>query len=360
MSRPAGAGRKAGLLGAAVGVLAAGAAAGFAMERYTVGRAFRRIKQGDEPFGTLRGEELRIETEDGVGLHVEVEGPADAPLSVLFCHGWALCQDCWHFQRRDLGDVGRLVFFDQRGHGRSGRGERETANIDQLGRDLLAVLDAVAPSGPVVLIGHSMGGMTIMALADQCPELFGDRVVGVALIDTSSGKLAEVTLGIPWLAGKFLGRVRPRVFDAVSRKADIVERSRRAGTDLSYVLTKKFSFSPEVDPHTVRFAAAILESTPIDVVADFYPALHDHDKLAALPVLTNVETLVLVGEKDLLTPADHSREIAREVPRSTLVVVPEGGHLVFMEHYDAVNEQIRDLCARAIARSRIPREGPAA
>ena len=116
---------------------------------------------------------------------------------MVFCHGFALTQETWHYQRRDLGDVGRLVFYDQRGHGRSGWGDREHANIDQLGRDLRRVVDAAAPTGPVVLIGHSMGGMTIMALADQAPELFGDRIVGVALLSTSAGKLAEVGFGAP-------------------------------------------------------------------------------------------------------------------------------------------------------------------
>ena len=75
-----------------------------------------------------------------------------------------------------------MVFWDQRSHGRSGRSDLTHATIDQLGDDLLAVLEATtAPGRPVVLVGHSMGGMTIMALADRHPELFGDRVVGVAL-----------------------------------------------------------------------------------------------------------------------------------------------------------------------------------
>jgi len=62
--------------------------------------------------------------------------------------------DCWHFQRRDLGRLGRLVFYDQRSHGASGRSPREHSTIDQLGADLFAVLRTVAPDGPIVLVGH--------------------------------------------------------------------------------------------------------------------------------------------------------------------------------------------------------------
>jgi len=355
MSRMRSIGKNAGMLGAAVGVVAAGAAIGFAAERYAVGRSFRKQPPAagpPEPYGSLRGEERAVRADDGIELHVEIDGRADTPLTVVFCHGWSLTQDSWHYQRRDLRDVGRLVFWDLRGHGRSGRGAPETAHIEQLGNDLRALLQEVTPRGPVVLVGHSMGGMTIMALADAHPELFGEIVVGVALIGTSSGKLSDVTLGLPWFAGKVLGRLRPRVFDAVSRRAELVERGKRAGSDLAYVLTKKFSFASDVPIDLVCFAQRMIESTPIDVVADFYPALHSHDKLAALPVLDNVEALVMVGENDLLTPADHSRAMADAIKGCELVVVPEGGHLAFLEHPDVFNYHLRELCRRAARRAR--------
>ena len=50
------------------------------------------------------------------------------------------------------------------------------------------------PEGPIVLVGHSMGGMTIMALADAHPELFGDQVLGVALLSTSAGEVGSAGL----------------------------------------------------------------------------------------------------------------------------------------------------------------------
>ena len=119
--------------------------------------AGRGSKPGDEPLGTLRGHELIVLASDGVPLHVEIDGPDTAPVTIIFCHGYTLNQDCWHFQRRDLADY-RLVFWDQRDHGRSGRAEPDGATIDQLGADLKAVIDATVP-GPatVVLVGHSMG-----------------------------------------------------------------------------------------------------------------------------------------------------------------------------------------------------------
>jgi pimeloyl-ACP methyl ester carboxylesterase len=150
-------------------------------------------------------------------LYVEVDqpdrrpagtGPSAEALTVVFCHGHALTLDAWHFQREALRGRHRLVFWDQRGHGRSGPGTVEAATIDQIGRDLAAVLDAVAPTGPLVLVGHSMGGMAIMSLAQLRPELFTDRVLGVALVATSAGDLSGLDLGMT-LLGRWMPRLVP-------------------------------------------------------------------------------------------------------------------------------------------------------
>ena len=186
-------------VGVAAGLMAVGAAAGVVAERAVVAKAGRADREGDEPFGHLRGQPLTVES-DGTMLHVEVEPCTRANpegITVVFCHGYALNQDCWHYQRRDLRALGDLVFWDQRSHGRSGRSVAETNTIDQLGRDLKVVLDTVAPTGPIVLVGHSMGGMTIMQLALDHPELFGSRIRGVALLSTSPGGIRDISLGLP-------------------------------------------------------------------------------------------------------------------------------------------------------------------
>ena len=132
-----------------------------------------------------------VTTDDGIDLHVEVDGVEDATLTVLFAHGFTARLAEWELQRAAVRDRARLVLFDQRGHGRSAWTRLTAATIDRTGRDLGQVLDATTPAGPVVLAGHSMGGMSILALARQRPELFGDRVVGVFLLATSSGGLVS-------------------------------------------------------------------------------------------------------------------------------------------------------------------------
>lgn len=348
-------GKRAAVVAGAAGVVVAGAAVGLAAERYAVGRSFRKADDpwADEPFGELRGEVVPVTATDGVPLRVEFDGPAlrarkQPPVTVVFCHGLALTMDSWHHQRRDLADLGRLVFWDQRGHGRSGRGDPESATIDQLGRDLRAVLDATAPRGPVVLVGHSMGGMTVMALADQHPELFGDRIVGVALVATSPGRLAEVTFGVPAAAGRMLRRAAPKALQALNRRPGLVARGRHLGHDIEFVLTKRYSFATDVPPSLVRFVQRMHDQTPLDVLAELFPAFDDHDKLKALGVLNGVETLIMCGERDLMTPADHSREMIEHVPGAELVILPDAGHLVMLEHHDVVTDHLRSLVERAV------------
>ncbi|MCW7944922.1 lipase [Streptomyces hygroscopicus] len=365
--------RIAGIAGAAIGVVAAGAAAGVAIERMTVGRGMRRKARlaldSAGPYGALRGTPGKARADDGTELYYEVdeiepEGgsaprrrrlfgrKAPAPVTVIFSHGYCLNQDSWHFQRAALRGVVRTVHWDQRSHGRSGRGTAQAdgtpVSIDQLGRDLRAVIDAAAPQGPIVLVGHSMGGMTVMALADQYPELIRDRVVGVALVGTSSGRLGEVNFGLPVAGVNAVRRVLPGVLKALGQQAALVEKGRRATADLFAGIIKRYSFaSRDVDPAVARFAERMIEGTPIDVVAEFYPAFTDHDKTEALARFADLPVLVLAGVKDLVTPSEHSEAIADLLPDAELVLVPDAGHLVMLEHPEVVVDRLADLLVRA-------------
>ncbi|MEU0697477.1 alpha/beta hydrolase [Streptomyces niveus] len=367
--------RLAGIAGTAIGVLAAGAAAGVAIERLTVGRGMRKKARlaldSAGPYGALRGTPGTAVADDGTELYFEVDDvdpetgvgaprrrrlfgrKAPAPVTVVFSHGYCLSQDSWHFQRAALRGLVRTVFWDQRSHGRSARGAAQQGpdgvpvSIDQLGRDLRAVIDEAAPEGPIVLVGHSMGGMTMMALAGHCPELVRDRVVGAAFVGSSSGKLGEVSFGLPVAGVNAVRRVLPGVLKALGSQTELVERGRRATADLFAGLIKRYSFSSkDVDPAVARFAERLIEGTPIDVVAEFYPAFTEHDKSDALPVFMEIPVLVLAGDRDLVTPSSHSEAIADLLPDSELVIVPDAGHLVMLEHPEAVTDRLADLLVR--------------
>ncbi len=355
--------RSRGLVGLGAGVAAAGvgAAIGLAAERWTAHRL--PVVTGTESYGSVRGIPHTVRSTDGTELYVEVDdldvqGEAlaeahaathvgDGPVpTVVFSHGFCLNQDIWHYQRSWLRGRYRMVFWDQRGHGRSSTGPSGNYTLDQCGEDLRAVLETVVPEGPVVLVGHSMGGMTVMALAGADPELIRERVVGVALVATSSGGLASVNWGLTATVGRVAHKIAPGALAGLTRTPRLVERTRRLGSDVEEMLVKHYSFASPVPGALVRFAAQIIAATPLDVVSGFLPTFEVHDKSEALAVLDGLEALVLSAQNDLLTPPEHSEAIARRMPQTEHVVVASAGHLLMLEHPDDVNLHLGELLER--------------
>jgi pimeloyl-ACP methyl ester carboxylesterase len=291
-----------------------------------------------------------VTTDDGVPLHVEVDDgpPGAAPVTVLFSHGFTARLAEWELQRAAVRDRARLVLWDQRGHGRSGWTRLTRATIDRTGRDLGEVLDATTPSGPVVLVGHSMGGMSILALARQRPELFGDRVVGVFLLATSAGGLVQTGL-LGWLI-TIVRRtgLLPLYLRLLQWLAPLLERFRRRGSAIGRRVTRRLLFGrDDADPQLVRMVQGLLEETPFPVTMAFYATFLEHDESAALQVLRRVPVTVIAATHDRLTPVGHGRRIAAVIGESAeLVVVPGAGHSVNLTNPQVVDDALIALLDR--------------
>ncbi|MEV0402644.1 alpha/beta hydrolase [Actinoallomurus sp. NPDC050550] len=301
---------------------------------------------GSGPMEAPPATRSRVTADDGVELYVEVQDAPGATATVVFCHGFLLDSTSWHVQRATLAGKVRVVLWDHRGHGRSGWGIPPNATIDQLGRDLYAVLEATTPRGPVVLVGHSMGGMAILGLAESHPELFGDRVKGVVLASTSAGSLASVTVGLPVPAARILHRVVPVTLGTLRRQARLVDAARRPLGGMSFLLTSPYLFGSRVPKPVARLTTQLMASVPIQVIAEFFTEFLTHDKRAALPVLGRVPVLVMVGDRDLITPVEHSQVLASAIPGAELIVIPHTGHLLILERPAEVNQHLRDLITR--------------
>lgn len=347
-------------LGVGLAAAGVGAALGVAAERLAMGRPVlpfgATAPEDDEDYGDLHTPATVVTADDGTLLHVEVEDADPAliarhggaeELTVVLSHGYALSMDSWHFQRKALRGRYRLVLWDQRGHGRSATGPAGSATIDQVGADLGAVLDAVAPTGPLVLVGHSMGGMTVMALAEQRPELFAQRVLGVGLVATSAGGLSDNDFGLARF-GRSIQRLAPGALRALSYTPKLVERTRRIGSDLEAVFVRHYSYASPVSPQLLRFTAAMIASTRLEVIGDFMPTFTAHDKRKALAALEGREVLVIVGDHDLMTPAKHSAAIVELLPHAEHVVVRDAGHLVMLEHPEVVSGHLGELVERSL------------
>lgn len=302
------------------------------------------------PLGAVPpGKASTVAADDGTPLAVEEIEPAGgerARLTVVGVHGFALAKQSWHFQRVAFASSRvppvRQVYYDHRGHGASAASGPGDSTIEQLAADLAAVLRAMAPSEPVVLMGHSMGGMVIMELAQQHPELFAEQIRGVALLATAAGEV-----GGRGLRRSLLWRYNPLtrgVGELAGWQPGLVEFVRAAGGQLTRHAVRRLAFGRrDVDSRLVDFMLEMLDMTPVRQLVQFVDTLGSHNRYAALAGLKHVPVLVIGADADRLTPYEHAERIAAELPDATLVRVRGAGHMVQLEQPELVNGQLVEL-----------------
>ncbi|MGQ4601073.1 alpha/beta fold hydrolase [Nocardia sp. R6R-6] len=287
-----------------------------------------------------------VSTADGVALAVREYGPRDADLTVVFLHGHCLRAESWTYVRDALlrrYPGARIVCYDHRGHGDSAEASWRTYNLEQLGYDLGDVLDTVAPSGPVVLVGHSMGGMTALTYASQNPHEIGSRIVGVGLIATAASGLADAGFG------RLLRTPAVSAFQSAVRYAPgLMHRAKRLACTLFAPIIHTAEFGDRnVSPRVLSLANAMRNQTPIVTMASFLSAFMVYDQTDALAVLSKVPTLVLCGSADLMTPLSHSVAMAAAIGYCDFVPADGAGHSVILEQPNQVAEAIGRLITRA-------------
>lgn len=291
---------------------------------------------------------------DGLPLHLEEYGPpadaGDVAGTLVLLHGYEMSTRCWHRQLHAVpahldGAQLRMLAYDHRGHGRSAPTTRDRATIAQLADDLAAVLADAAPDGPLVLVGHSMGGMTLMALAERHPDLVSRRVAGVVLMSTSPGVLGELTFGLPKVLGPVVRRAVPAYYRY--RRAAIKRGRQSIPTSVNRQLVRRLAFGRNPRPQDVRLVSDLSAATLPDTAADFHVTITEHDRLVALDVFKAVPTLVLSGTRDLLCPHSHSRRMASALPDAELVTYQDAGHMLMFERDEDVTRRIAEF-ARAV------------
>ncbi|KXO96382.1 hypothetical protein AXK60_13645 [Tsukamurella pseudospumae] len=286
-----------------------------------------------------------VMSSDGVPLHVREVGPRTASMTVVFVHGFTLRTGSWVLVRNELqsrwGDDVRMVFPDCRGHGDSGSCTPEQSTVGLLGDDIATVIRTLVPEGPVVLAGHSMGGMAICALATGHPELIGSRVVGASLLGTASHALTDVGLAAA-LRNPVLDVVRA----AIRFLPTVVGRGREAIKPIATPFVTAGAYAPGDRSATMTdFSSTMSLSAPLGTYAGFMPALEEYDERGAVPVLRRIETSVVCGDHDWMTPLRKSKALAEELD-CELVVLADTGHMLILESAPRVARAIAELVAR--------------
>ncbi|MEU6556077.1 alpha/beta hydrolase [Streptomyces sp. NPDC046915] len=277
------------------------------------------------------GRVLTAVSADGARLHVEVHGPDEAP-PVVLAHGWTCSTAFWAAQIRELAVDHRVIAYDQRGHGRSPASPGCTA--EALADDLEAVLaETLAPGEKAVIVGHSMGGMTVLAASARAR--FRDHAAAVLLCSTGSSRLVAESLVVPLRAGRVRTWLTARVLGSRAPLGPVTPLARR--------ILKYATMGAGSAPHMVEACARIVHACPRTVrhawslVLDTLDLDHGVRELRA-------PTVVVVGTADRMTPPVHARSLVAALPHCVGSTELAGvGHMTPVEAPELVTGKIREL-----------------
>ncbi|UGT39296.1 alpha/beta hydrolase [Nocardia yamanashiensis] len=287
-------------------------------------------------------EVIPVTATDGARLRVHSYGPADGDVIVLV-HGWTCCLEYWNPQINAFAGEYRVVAYDVRGHGESDLGTAPLTT-DQLADDLSAVLDAaLRPGQKAVLVGHSLGGMTIQGWAGRYPEQVGRRTHAVLLTNTAAGNLiAETTVvpffnrgltKLPFVLG-LLGLSAPVLFPPVAPMKWVFRRQIMSLNSVGDI---------------ADFGLNIVRSCPARVRGKFGTLLSYLDVGRGAANLT-VPTTVIAGSLDDMTPVVHSERIVEMLTATGSLDgyrILSTGHLGNVEAYAEFNGELARIAKAA-------------
>ncbi|BCJ60940.1 alpha/beta fold hydrolase [Micromonospora endophytica] len=303
-------------------------------------------------------EPVEVQLADDVRLHVTVTGPADAEVSVVLVHGWTLDGRSWHRQLaalRETFESVRVVTYDARGHGRSSCMELPTATLAQLGDDLAAVLDAVVPSGRVVLGGHSMGGMTVMEYAHRHPDHFTRRVAGLVFVATTAEGHTHTVYGLSPRIARLIRLAETTGAGVLARCG--AWRPPRALLRALRPSIRWMLFGERCDPVDIRLVTSAVARATLRSIGGFRASFGAQHRLETLAALAPLPAAALVGDRDRLTPPPCAESIAAALPDTELTVCPGAGHMLMMERPDEVNAALYGVLRQVLDATPAPTAG---
>ena len=269
-----------------------------------------------------------IPTPDGGTIHAAEKGEG-RPLVLL--HGITLRHDVWAPQFHQLVDRYRVIAVDLRGHGESTAGSAGFG-IARLADDLATLLEALDLHDAIV-VGHSMGGMTVMQFCGQHPEVLALRVAGLVFVATRAHQVFPP--GVDSGARALVGRSQALAEQGRPLPSRAVLNARGV----------RLAFGDRPSPVAVRKVAEMGESMLADALVPSLAGLIEHDAREALRA-THTPSVVVVGTRDVLTPVPAGRHLAHLLPDSELVVLSRAGHQLMQERPAELARLIDGLVAR--------------
>ena len=306
-------------------------------------RRLMRKPGPDEPRSLRTGEVQRLTRPDGSELRVEMYGPPDAQPIVL-THGWGLDSDEWYYAKKELSKY-RLIVWDLPGLGLSKQPDNHDYSLENLARDLDAVITA-AGAQPVVLLGHSIGGMISLTHCKLFPQAMGVRVCGLILVNTTYTNPVRTTS----MAGLKMALQKP-VFEPLLHLTIWLSPLVRVMNWMSYwngsahKSSESSGFSGKETRGQLDFVASYTPRASPAVTARGMLGMLRYDASDTLRTVS-VPTLVITGDKDSVCKPEASEHMRATIPRAELVTFSPAKHEGLLEHHEKFSEAIRVFVAR--------------
>ncbi|WJY68488.1 alpha/beta fold hydrolase [Corynebacterium auris] len=289
------------------------------------------------PRSPLRYDRTGTTPHDGLDIRWYERGPEEAEITVLYVHGFNISSAEFVLQVEALSALPvRQLLVDLRGHGGTGPAPPHMCQVDDAADDIFAVLCDRGVTGPLIVVGHSLGGPVSLSLMRRYAHELD--LAGAVLISTAVEPFAEQ--GMPQVLAGWVGSLHEGLYEASPR---LMKRLLALGTRLLVpVLACGFYFRP-VGYAVVKFHAAMIQRTPLDTYAGYFDDLLEHSELEAADVLATIPGYILVGSHDAVAPISQSTKLHEIWPRAYLQILPESGHMPPFDAPGAVSTAIERL-----------------
>jgi pimeloyl-ACP methyl ester carboxylesterase len=298
-----------------------------------------------------------VKRPDGSELYVEHVGPETEPV-LLFTHGWTLDRSDWDGARAALGERYHLVFWDLAGLGRSRSPRNADHSLEKMAADLEAVLNE-ASTGPVILVGHSIGGMIQQTFSRLFPEQLNQRVRGLVLVHTTYTNPAKTALGSPILRALQKPVLEPLTYLTIWLAPLMWLSNWQSYWNGSlHLSTRLTSFAGKQTWKQIDAASRLQARAWPAVVGRGMLAMTEFDEQATLPQVF-LPVLIIAGADDRLTKPEASGVLAQLLPDAKLQVLMPAGHFGHWEHPSEFHTALSTFADSITAVANMPQESAA-
>ena len=289
----------------------------------------------------------RLRRPDGSELQIEFYGPEDGT-PIILTHGWGLDSREWNYLKRDLSDHFRLIVWDEPGLGKSTPPTNRDYNLENLARDLKAVLE-LAGDKPAILLGHSIGGMITLTFCGLFPSALGSRVTGLVLTHTTPTNPVRTTSGAAFYTAIEKPVLVPLMYLTIALSPLVWLMNWLSYLNGSaHLATRHSSFGGTETWEQIDFFTRFQPEASPAVMARGMLGMMRYDATQTLESIS-VPTLVVAGDRDSVTKAEASERIRSGIPRARLIILAPAKHLGLIEHHTRYAEVVREFAYAAEA-----------